>query len=353
LTTSNRSQPGVARMTPLPLNDLFKIAPGPVPLLLFVRVALGVGVPLVGFTLAGQPLAAVAGGATAMFVNLCDVGSTRRGRVGMMLLGLLAIAVGGVVGDKFGGSTGVDELLVITSAFVAAWVSNSQPGLATIARFGAVATAAGVGMQISNPLAVGAIVAGGLWAIGVGQAIAWLNGLPADRDDMDWRAGLRRALSGADAGPRFAVCAALAAAAALFAADSLGISSPYWATLTVIMVMRREGMVSLKLTLQYIAGTLLGIPLAAGLWLVAGSQLLVALLATAAAASSRLGMAVNPSLGFASMTIFMVLASDLVRHDIDGPAPLVAARLYDVGLGGALALVGTLLAGAWHRSARR
>ena len=41
-------------MTPLPLNDLFKIAPGPVPLLLFVRVALAVGVPLVGFTLAGH-----------------------------------------------------------------------------------------------------------------------------------------------------------------------------------------------------------------------------------------------------------------------------------------------------------
>jgi hypothetical protein len=92
------------------------------------------------------------------------VGSTRRGRTGMMLLCLLAIAVGGVVGDKLGGSTGIDELLVIASAFVAAWESNSQPGLAAVARFGAVATAAGVGLQITNPLAVGAIVAGGLRA---------------------------------------------------------------------------------------------------------------------------------------------------------------------------------------------
>jgi hypothetical protein len=77
-------------MTPLPLNELFRIAPGPIPLLLFVRVALAVGIPLLGFTLAGQPVAAVAGGATAMFVTLCDVGSTRRGRVGMMLLALLS-----------------------------------------------------------------------------------------------------------------------------------------------------------------------------------------------------------------------------------------------------------------------
>ena len=47
-------------MPPLPLNEVFKLAPGPVPVLMFLRVALAVGLPMVGFTLAGQPLAAVA-----------------------------------------------------------------------------------------------------------------------------------------------------------------------------------------------------------------------------------------------------------------------------------------------------
>ena len=75
------------RMTPLPLNDLFKLAPGPVPALMFVRVVLAVGVPMIGFTLAGQPLAAVAAGATAMFVTLCDVGRSTPSRTAMMLLG--------------------------------------------------------------------------------------------------------------------------------------------------------------------------------------------------------------------------------------------------------------------------
>jgi hypothetical protein len=32
-----------------------------------------------------------------------------------------------------------------------------------------------------------------------------------------------------------------------------------WATLTVILVLQREGMVSLKPTLQYLVGTLLGL----------------------------------------------------------------------------------------------
>lgn len=172
-------------MTPLPLTELFKLAPGPVPVLMFARVALAAGLPMIGFTLAGQPLAAVAAGATAMFVTLCDVGRSTPTRAGMMLLGMAAILLGGVAGDKFGGSTGIDEALVIASAFVAAWVSNSQPGLAVVARYGAVATAAGVGMQISNPLAAGAIVAGGLWSLGVGLMVGWLAGLPAAQANMD------------------------------------------------------------------------------------------------------------------------------------------------------------------------
>jgi len=341
-------------MTPPPLNEVFKLAPGPVPVLMFVRVAVAVGVPMIGFTLAGQPLSAVASGATAMFVTLCDVGRSTPSRAGMMLLGATAIALGGMAGDKFGGSTGIDEVLVIASAFVAAWVSNSQPGLAVVARYGAVATAAGGGMQITNPLAAGALVAGGLWSLGVGLMVGWLAGLPAAQANMDWRAGLRRALAGADAGPRFAIVVALTAALALFAATHLGVTRAYWAALTVIMVMRREGMVSLKLTLQYLAGTLIGIPLATLLWHAAGgTQWLIALLATLAAASSRLGMALNPALGFACMTTFMVLAVDLLRVFSAGPAQLVLGRLYDVALGGTLAVVGTLIAGAWHRSAQR
>lgn len=339
------------------LNELFRIAPGPISLLLFVRMALAVGLPLIGFTLAGQPLAGVVGGTVAMFVSMCDVGATRRGRVGTMLLGLGVMAACGIAGDKWGGSTRIDELLVIGSVFIAAWVSNSQPGLATVARFGAVATAAGVGMQIANPLAAAAIALGGASAIGVAYALWVLFDVAPDKDFMDWRAGLRRALAGADAGPRFAICAALTAALSLLAADALGVNRPYWATITTILVMRREGMVSLKLTLQYMLGTLLGIPVAAGLWQLSATPLLVALLVALLAASMaacwRLGMALNPALGFASFTVFLVLVADLAQHELGSPTPLLAARLYDVAVGCAFAIVGTLLATAWHRSAQR
>ena len=62
-------------------------------------------------------------------------------------------------------------------------------------------------------------------------------------------------------------------------------------------------------------------------------------------------MALNPALGFACMTTFMVLAVDLLRVFTAGPGQLVLGRLTDVAVGGALAVVGTLVAGSWHRRA--
>ncbi len=333
-------------MLPSFYRDVFGIAPGPLSLILFARVALAVGVPLIGFTWAGEPVAGVVGGAVAMFVSLCDVGVTRRGRVGTMLLGLLAIAGGGVVGDRFGGSMPVDMGLVLVATFVAGWVSNSHPGLAVVARFAALATVAGVGMQLTDPVAALAMLAGGACAIASAWASWAVFRLPPDKDFMDWRAGLRRALAGAGAGPWFALCFALTAAASLAAAASLGVNRPYWATFTVIMTMRREGTVSYRLTAQYMAGTLLGIPIAYALSHGVAAPVLVALLATLAAASARLGMAINPGLGFAAFTVFLMLVIDLALHGAGAPLPLLAARLYDVAVGCALAMAGTLVASA-------
>ena len=236
-------------------RDLFSVGSGPVPVALFVRVAVAVGLPLVGFTLGGHALAGVAGGATAMFVVMCDVGVTRANRVGTMLAGTAAILAGGVIGHEWGGTTLADETVVLLAALVAGWVSNSHPGISAVARFGALATAAGTGLHMPPPAteAVWAVVGGGAAAIGTAFAAWALTGIPPADNMMDWRAGVRRAFAGADAGPWYAICFAAAAAVSLLAADRLGVSNAYWATLTVIMVMRREGMVSLKLVIQYVA----------------------------------------------------------------------------------------------------
>ena len=123
---------------------------------------------------------------------------------------------------------------------------------------------------------------------------------------------------------------------------------PYWATFTVLMTMRREGMVSYRLTAQYMAGTLLGVPIAFAMSHGVAAPVVVALMATLAAASARLGMAINPGLGFAAFTVFLMLVIDLALHGAGAPPQLLAARLYDVAVGCALAMAGTLVAGAWR-----
>ena len=176
-----------------------------------------------------------------------------------------------------------------------------------------------------------------------------LLGLPPDENQMDWRAGLRRAIGGADAGPWFAVCFAIAATVALFAAGALGVARPYWATMVVLMVMRREGVVSLKLTIHYIVGTLLGIPLAWLLFHAIHEPVAIAVIATAVAAFARIGFAINPALGFTAFTVFLILVVDLALSHVGAEPHLFWQRIYDVAVGCAIALVGTWVAGLGQR----
>jgi uncharacterized membrane protein YccC len=93
-------------------------------------------------------------------------------------------------------------------------------------------------------------------------------------------------------------------------------------------------------------GTLLGIPIAALLFHAVDQPLAIALLATAAAASVRVALSLNPGLGFTAFTVFLMLDIDLaLRHGAE-PTHLLAVRLYDVTIGCAIALLATFVAGA-------
>ena len=331
--------------------DLFKIAPGPLPVAIAARVAVATGIPLFAGLAAGQTVAGVIGAACALLVTMADIGTTRASRVGSMAAAALAMIVGGTVGAKFGGTTYADEAIVLAAAAAAGWVSGSRPSIAAGARFGAIATAAGAGLQFSDPMVAAAALAGGALAIAVTFAGWWITGVPAADNAMDWRAGLRLALAGANAGPWFAICYAAACAIALFAAGELGVARPYWATVTVMMVMRREGLMSLQLVIHYMAGTLVGILAAAAIEWALPAPIALALLATAFAAFARFGMALNPGLGFAAFTVFFLLAVDLAVAGSDLAKHVLSTRLYDVAVGCAIALAGTLAVRAVTRPA--
>jgi hypothetical protein len=325
-------------------TDIFRIGSAPLAAAVTIRSAIAVGIPLIGFVVSGHNTAGVVGGATAMFVTLSDIGTRRWLRLLTMFAALGAILLGGTVGDVLGATPYAKEAVVLLAAFIAGWVASSHPAIATVARFGALATAAGTGMHISDPAVYPAIIAGGVCAILCAVAMWSLLGLPPEENAMDWRAGLRRALAGADTGPRFALCYAGAAALALFTADHLGVTNAYWATLTTIMVMRREGLESFELVVQYMLGTLIGIPIAAVLVDTLAQPLAIAVFATAAGASARIALALNPALGFTAFTVFLLLIVDLALAHADAPGHLLAVRFYDVAVGCGFALIGTLAA---------
>ena len=309
-----------------------------------LRVTLAVGVPLLGGVLIGHPAAGVAGGATALFVTLSDIGTTPAVRLGTMLAGWLAIMGGGTLGHVLSSTPYGRESVVLLCALVAGWASGSHPGIAAITRFFAIAAAAGTGMRFTDPDVLVSLVVGGATAF-IAAVFVWkLFGIPTDDNVMDWHAGVRRAFSGADAGVRYTLCYGAAAAVSLFAATSLGVKEPFWATLVVLMVMRREGIASLQLTIHYAVGTIAGVIVAAEILRWIEQPLTLAVLATLVAAFARIGFAMNPSLGFMAFTMFLLFVVSLIMVSAGVVPHLLGARIYDVTVGCALALIGTLAA---------
>jgi hypothetical protein len=312
------------------------------------RMLFAVGVPLIGGVLVGHPMVGVAGGSTALFVTMSDVGETPRVRLGTMFAGWLAFVGGGTLGHLLGGTPNANETVVLISALMAGWASGAHPGIAAVTRYFAVATAAATGIHIADPDVLIGMLVGGTTAIAAVLAAWKWSGLPPTDNAMDWRAGVQRAFAGADAGMRYTVCYGAAAATALFAASMLGVSDAYWATLVVLMVMRREGTVSFDLTIQYAAGTLLGVLVAGMLLRWIEPVLALALLATLATAFARIGFVVNPTFGFMAFTMYLLFVVQLIELSAGITPHLLSTRIYDVGVGCLLAMAGTLAA-TWPR----
>jgi hypothetical protein len=332
-------------MIPVWYRDLYKIGSAAGATAVVFRVALAVGIPLIGGVYLEHPHAGVAGGATALFVTFSDIGETPQVRLATMVAGWAAIVVGGTLGHFLGATPYGREIVVLLCALVAGWASGSHPGVAAITRFFAVAAAAGTGMHFGDSEVMLSAAVGGATAFASAFLVwRWFR-VPSDDSLMDWHAGIRRACRGTDAGIRFTVCYGAAAAVALFAASSLGVNDSFWATLVVIMVMRREGIASLELTIHYAVGTVVGVLSGAAILHLGESAITLAVLATLVAALARVGMAINPALGFMAFTMFLLFSVHATLAGDGSSAPhLLETRIYDVTVGCVIALIGTLAA---------
>jgi hypothetical protein len=75
------------------------------------------------------------------------------------------------------------------------------------------------------------------------------------------------------------------------------------------------------------------------------SAITLAVLATLVAALARVGMAINPALGFMAFTMFLLFSVHATLAGDGSSAPhLLETRIYDVTVGCVIALIGTLAA---------
>jgi Fusaric acid resistance protein-like len=326
-------------------RDLYKIGSVVGAKAVTLRMTLAVGVPMIGGTLIGHPAAAVVGGATALFVTLSDIGHSPAARLGTMFAGWMVIALGGILGHELAYTPYSKEAVVLLCALLAGWASGSHPSIAAVTRYFAVAAAAGSGMRFTDTDVMASVVLGGVSAFTAALVVWKWFPIPAEDNVMDWRAGVWRACHGVDAGVRFTLCYGAAAAIALFAATALGVKESFWATLVVLMVMRREGTASLELTIHYAMGTIMGVVCSAVLLRLVDGPLVLAVLATLVAGFARVGFAVSPALGYMSFTMFMLFGLNVILASGGAMVPhLFETRLYDVTVGCLIALTATLAA---------
>jgi uncharacterized membrane protein YccC len=222
-----------------------------------------------------------------------------------------------------------------------------------VARFFAMGVVAGAGMQWPSGGFLLAAAGGALSALGV-IALIWVVWPGSHGGNLlDWRETVARTFAFDSPDYRFAIGITLAAATALFAASALHLNRPYWAAISLLMIMRREGTESLRLTLHYAVGTIVGVVAAAALTHMITSVAALAALAVLAAAVTRIALAINPSLGFTGFTLFLLLLVEIALPAHQFSAALWTTRLYDVAVGCGLSIGGTLLASALPRPGPR
>ena len=336
--------PGVA--TGAQLRQLFRIGQARFRGWVALRVGLAVGLPLAVGIATGNVSAGVIASLCAMLTTFCDVGDTHRERLATMACGGAAIIGGGALGAHLGGTPHANEFVVMAAALTVGILSGPHPGVTAIARFFALGVVAGAGMQWPSADFLLAAAGGALCALSI-VALIWVVWPGAQGGNLlDWRETIARTFAFDRPDYRFAIGITLAAGIALFAASSLHLNRPYWAAVSLLLIMRREGTESMRLTLHYAVGTILGVLAAAALTLVTASVTVLATVAVLAAAVTRIALALNPSLGFTGFTLFLLLLVDVALPAHGDSATLWTTRLYDVAVGCGLSIAGTLLASA-------
>jgi hypothetical protein len=305
-----------------------------------LRFLTTVGLPVIAAIVEGVQPWLIYATLGAILAFLGDEGGTPLRRLGYMTIGPAGLVVGAAVGTATGALPIPFLIIIFTLGLFYGLVEGGHDHLLLLSRF------IGYGLVMGN--AVTPLDLADCAAAGAAVVDAWGTSLLWDLA----RGGLRplgvqpvgtatkAALTNWRTRWIFSLCAGLVIVAANLAGVWLGLGHPYWATLTILVVLRSEMEPSADLITDRVLGTLLGVAA-------------VALLVTAAPGQGPLlgGMIIaaalrwpafrfHVALGTAAITAFVLLLGEILAASPPAANHLLQDRLLATMVGCCFAMAG-------------
>ena len=336
-------KPGPQRTTPFAaMPTVLPAASEPV-LARAVRFTLTVVTPVAVGLLVGAKGWLVYSLVGAIVSFAADTGGRPGPRLGGMALGAAAVALGAFAGSLAAGVPVLIGALFAVAGIFYAMTESLDPLALTVSRFLCFGIALGALYLPLTPV--------GLLMLALSCVVTWAISCLWDAARRDWRPSSAphwKSLWQTVHETRtkrwpFALAVAIAIPMAYAVSRALGIERPYWAMLTLVLVLRVDFLSSRQLMIERLLGTLLGVAVAGGYAAAFSSHeaILIGIVLAALArwpAEQRHG-----ALGVAALTTFVMLVLALASTAPGEVSAYLKARVVDTLVGCSFAVVALYL----------
>ena len=275
----------------------------------------------------------------AVVAFLGDEGGRPLLRLGYMLIGPSALIAGATIGSIVQTDSIFVAITVLLGLFYGL-VEGGEPHLLLVARFAGYGLVLGFGVARLN--LPDAIAAGAVTLVAWSISLAWdvarrrLRELAVE----PVLTSLLRAVRIWQSRWIFALAAGLSIGAANLVGLWIGLGHAYWATLTILVVLRRDMQESSDAITHRVSGTLLGVA-AVALLISCTSNAEVLFAAMVIIAALRWpALSVHLTLGTACITAFVLLVANLLVSSVGDEMHVLQDRLLAIMVGCCFALVG-------------
>lgn len=325
------------------LRDAFALTPTPNPLRRTWDFGVSVAISTAMCFAVGQQTGASLAALTILFIYFLDFGGPPRHRAPTIFIGLLLVIGCGILGHLAAPFNAAQVGGVFVLSLLTGWTVNSGPRVLQIFRFGTVAFLVTTALPEIGLPDIAFIVLGAAVSFLVSSATDSQSGFSRRFQVGNLRRETHKLFRSPRRHRRFALTFGTVAALGLVLGQELGLSHPYWITVTTIFTMQPEAHIAFTRLFQRVTGTLVAVPVTLLLLSVAHQPLAMAACLVIAAFLFPVAFARNYLLASTVIVIFIIIAIGLGYASHTVALHLLWARMDETLVGAILAAVGILI----------